>query len=128
MRYWFLGFEPPEEQLREVLEGLEGPSRVTCMWGNSESGLSARTFLRVEDKLIEKELYRDLHPSRDIVHELDRWEKFDLTRIDAPAGIILMNAKAKDGSGDERLVALGEIERFDPRPGVNDPSAFTSHL
>ena len=51
---WFLGFEPPEEQLREVLEGLEGPSRVTCMWGNSESGLSARTFLRVEDKLIEK--------------------------------------------------------------------------
>ena len=35
-----------------------------------------------------------------------------------------MNAKAKDGSGDERLVALGEIERFDPRPGVNDPSAL----
>jgi acetyl/propionyl-CoA carboxylase alpha subunit/acetyl-CoA carboxylase carboxyltransferase component len=120
----FLAFEPPEGQLREVFENIEGPKRVTCLWGNSESGLTARTFLRQGDKLIEKELYRDLHPNRDIVHELDRWEKFDLTRIPAPAGIILMNAKARDGSGDERLVAVGEIERFDPQPGINDPSTL----
>lgn len=121
---WFFGFEPPQEQLREVLSSLEGPARVTCLWGNSDEGMSARTYLRGDTGLVEKVIYRDLHPSRDIVHEMDRWEKFELTRIAAPAGIILMNAKARDGSGDERLVALGEVERFDPREAPNDPGAL----
>ena len=113
----FLAFEPPEDQLREVFESLEGPQRVTCLWGNSESGLSARTFLRQGDKLIEKELYRDLHPNRDIVHELDRWEKFDLTRIPAPAGVRLLRpgwiGNERSAESDKlRLVARQNAIRF----------------
>lgn len=113
-----LGFEPDPERLPTVVEGLRC-KRVSLLWGSGETGLRCRTY-RVEGAVArEIELHRDLHPARLASLEVTRLKDFELTRLPAPGGIFLAVARAADGSGDERLFAIGEVERFDvePEPG-----------
>jgi len=109
-----LGYAPEVKTLEDSLSGFSDTQRVNFVWGNADEGLRSRTYNRSDDGFSEETLHRDLHPARAIALEVDRLEAFELTRLPAPGGLFLALAKAKDGSGDERLFAVGEVERFDP--------------
>ncbi len=61
--------------------------------------------------MVEQAVLRDLHPAGPVAQELGRYQRFTLRRQTAPAGVVLMRASAE---GDERLIALAEVEAFEP--------------
>ena len=120
-----LGFVPDIEKLPRVFEGINGDTRVSVVWGAGEDGLRSRTYTLTGRLPVEVELYRDVHPARAISLEVDRLKDFVCTRLPAPGGLFLALARGEDDSGDERLFAIGEVERFEPerdgRGGVRMP-------
>ncbi|MCU0257062.1 MAG: hypothetical protein MUF60_09975, partial [Vicinamibacterales bacterium] len=75
--------------------------------------MRARTWVPSQDgSMRAHDLLRDFHPARPVARELARFSSFTLSRLPAPAGLLLLRAVAK---GDERLLALAEVERFDPQ-------------
>ncbi|MED5465513.1 MAG: biotin carboxylase N-terminal domain-containing protein, partial [Myxococcota bacterium] len=117
--------EPSESEVHQLVSGLGGVSRVTLLWAGRESGIAARTFVDVEGSLKENELIRNLHPARPIVRDIERWKDFSLERLEAPGDIFLARAIARDGSGDDRLVVLAEVDRFDPRRAAPEAGGIT---
>jgi len=109
-----LGYVPETDDLEASVATVQNCERVSFVWGGGDDGLRSRTYQLGGDVPEEVTLHRDLHPARAVALEVDRLEAFDLTRLPAPGGLFLALAKAKDGSGDERLFAIGEVERFDP--------------
>jgi pyruvate/2-oxoglutarate dehydrogenase complex dihydrolipoamide acyltransferase (E2) component len=104
-----LGFAPTDELLAQAAR-LTRP-RWTALW--SETGeMRARTWIPSQDgSMRAHDLLRDFHPARPVARELARFSSFTLSRLPAPAGLLLLRAVAP---GDERLLALAEVERFDP--------------
>ena len=85
-------------------------SRWTALW--VESGeMRARSWAPAEDTMAEKTLLRDFHPARPVAQEVARFANFKLERLAAPSGLLLLRAVAK---GEDRLIAMAEVERFDP--------------
>jgi len=111
-----LGFSPDVEMLPKLFEGLTGDTRISAIWGTGEDGIRSRTYALNGGIPAEVELYRDLHPARATALEVDRVVGFECTRLPAPGGLFLALAAARDGTGDERLFAIGEVERVEPEP------------
>ncbi len=55
---------------------------------------------------------RDVHPM--VGRRLDLWRlrEFDLTRLDAPADVLLLHCVAKGNPADQRLVALAQVRQL----------------
>jgi len=119
---FLLGYSPETEKVQSLFEGCSSPATINVVWGSSLDGLRSRTYKLDSGSPQEVEIHRDLHPARASVLEVDRLDAFELTRLPAPGGLFLALARAKDGSGDERLFAIGEVERFDPYPNAKDPN------
>ncbi|MDH4392933.1 MAG: carboxyl transferase domain-containing protein [Aquabacterium sp.] len=84
--------------------------RWTALW--VESGeMRARTWVHAGDSMVEQTVLRDVHPARPVAQEVARFANFQLQRLPAPAGLLLLRAVAQ---GEDRLIALAEVERFDP--------------
>ena len=85
-------------------------SRWTVLW--VEGGeMRIRSWAHCGDAMAEQTLLRDVHPSRPVAQEVNRFAEFKLERLRAPAGLLLLRAVA---SGEDRLIAMAEVERFDP--------------
>jgi len=115
--------EPTPEQAS--LARRSPASRCTWLWGSSSYDLRARTFARAaagdDDApdgaaapLVEEPLLDDLHPCGGVAAEVDRLENFDLTRIPARGGFFVAAGRSRDGSGDDRLFVIAEVEQEDP--------------
>jgi acetyl/propionyl-CoA carboxylase alpha subunit/acetyl-CoA carboxylase carboxyltransferase component len=103
-----LGYAPTDAAIEAVARA--GSARWTVLWV-VDGEMRARSFRNGDEGRVELALLRDFHPARPIAREIDRLESFTLERLPAPAGILLLRASAP---GDERLVAMAEVERFDP--------------
>jgi acetyl/propionyl-CoA carboxylase alpha subunit/acetyl-CoA carboxylase carboxyltransferase component len=105
-----LGFVPADRALEEAA-GLARP-RWTALW-TEDGEMRARTWVPAPGgPMRAHELLRDFHPARPVARELARFSAFTLSRLPAPTGLLLLRAVAP---GDERLLALAEVERFDPQ-------------
>jgi acetyl/propionyl-CoA carboxylase alpha subunit len=88
-------------------------SRWTALW--AEGGeMRARSWAHCGDVMAEQTMLRDVHPARPVAQEVARFAHFELERLAAPAGLLVLRAVA---AGEDRLIAMAEVERFDP---VND--------
>jgi acetyl/propionyl-CoA carboxylase alpha subunit/acetyl-CoA carboxylase carboxyltransferase component len=101
----------PEMALLETAAAKKR-ARWTVLWSDEGGALRSRTFRARNDVMEEDRRLRDSHPASPMVRELERFAAFTLTRLPAPPGVLLMRLVAK---GDERMVALTEVERFTPR-------------
>ena len=82
----------------------------TAVW--VEAGeMRARSWAHSGDTMAEQTLLRDFHPARPVAQKVARFANFKLERLAAPAGLLLLRAVAP---GEDRLVAIAEVERFDP--------------
>ncbi|MEE2960917.1 MAG: biotin/lipoyl-containing protein [Myxococcota bacterium] len=127
----FWGAKPKDSQVTSLIADLHELDRVSFIWPAPQTGVRVRTFSRINAQLQEQTIIRDIHPARPMAGDLERWKDFHLERLNAPSDICLALATAKDGSGDQRLLALGEIDRFDPvrcdsKPGSISIPAFES--
>ena len=85
-------------------------SRWTALW--VEGGeMRIRSWASSGDAMAEQTMLRDVHPARPVAQEVARFSQFKLERLPAPAGLLLLRAVA---SGEDRLIAMAEVERFDP--------------
>jgi acetyl/propionyl-CoA carboxylase alpha subunit/acetyl-CoA carboxylase carboxyltransferase component len=85
-------------------------SRWTALW--VEGGeMRIRTWAPSGDAMTEQTMLCDVHPARPVAQEVARFAQFKLERLPAPAGLLLLRAVA---SGEDRLIAMAEVERFDP--------------
>jgi acetyl/propionyl-CoA carboxylase alpha subunit/acetyl-CoA carboxylase carboxyltransferase component len=85
-------------------------ARWTALW--VEGGeLRTRSWVPAGGAMVEQTLLRDVHPARPVAQEVARFAQFQLQRLPAPAGLLLLRAVA---SGEDRLIAMAEVERFDP--------------
>ena len=84
--------------------------RWTALWVE-QGEMRARTWTCEDGITTERMLLRDFHPARPVAREIERFANFTLERLPAPAGILLLRAVAP---GDQRLLAMSEVERFDP--------------
>jgi acetyl/propionyl-CoA carboxylase alpha subunit/acetyl-CoA carboxylase carboxyltransferase component len=103
-----LGAAPPTGVLDEAAR--VGRPRWTALWVE-QGELRVHSFVPEGDGMQEQGLLRDFHPARPVARELARFASFSLSRLPAPAGMLLLRAVAP---GDERLLALAEVDRFDP--------------
>ena len=62
--------------------------------------------------LFEDLLVRNVHPMVGRRLSLWRLRDFDLTRLDGPTDVLLLQGKAKDNPADERLFALAQVRQF----------------
>jgi acetyl/propionyl-CoA carboxylase alpha subunit/acetyl-CoA carboxylase carboxyltransferase component len=85
-------------------------SRWTALWVDGGE-LRMRSWAHSGDAMTEQTLLRDVHPARPVAQEVARFAQFKLERLPAPAGLLLLRAVA---SGEDRLIAMAEVERFDP--------------
>jgi acetyl/propionyl-CoA carboxylase alpha subunit/acetyl-CoA carboxylase carboxyltransferase component len=98
-----------------LLEGAAARrrGRWTVLWSDDEGALRSRTFRAKDDGGMEEDRrLRDSHPASPIARELERFAAFTVDRLPAPPGVMLVKLSAK---GDERMVALAEVEQFTPR-------------
>ena len=114
-----------ETQVAAALDTLPPcVQRVSVNWGSAELGRLSRTFMRTPgdggqtSRFNEIPFHRDFHPARIERTEVARFDAFDLRRLPAPGEIFLAVARSKSDPTDERMVAVVEVERFDP---VRDP-------
>jgi acetyl/propionyl-CoA carboxylase alpha subunit/acetyl-CoA carboxylase carboxyltransferase component len=98
-----LGFVPTEPMLAAA-GGIARP-RWSALWVEA-GAMQVRTW--VDGR--EQALLRDFHPALLVARELARYSRFALERLPAPPGILLLRGAAP---GDERLIALAKVERFD---------------
>jgi len=99
----------PEAGAFDVAARLQRP-RWTALW--AEGGeMRARSWAPAGDAMAEQTLLRDFHPARPVARKVARFANFKLERLAAPAGLLLLRAVAP---GDDRLIAIAEVERFDP--------------
>lgn len=84
--------------------------RWTALWDEAGT-LRARTWVHAGDGMVEQPMLRDLHPASPVAQEIGRFASFRLERLAAPPGLVLLRAIAP---GEDRLIALAEVERFDP--------------
>jgi acetyl/propionyl-CoA carboxylase alpha subunit/acetyl-CoA carboxylase carboxyltransferase component len=85
-------------------------SRWTAMWVDGGE-LRMRSWAHAGDAMAEQTLLRDVHPARPVAQEVARFAQFELERLPAPSGLLLLRAVA---AGEDRLIAMAEVERFDP--------------
>jgi len=103
-----LGYAPAADAFDAAARSLR--PRWTALWVE-DGEMRARTWKREGDTMAEQTPINDLHPARPVAQELARFSNFKLERLPAPAGLLLARAVAP---GDDRLVAMAEVERFDP--------------
>ena len=84
--------------------------RWTALWAEGGT-LRARTWALAGDGMVEQPMLRDVHPASPVAQEIARFASFQLQRLAAPPGLVLLRATAP---GEDRLIALAEVERFDP--------------
>ena len=85
-------------------------ARWTALW--VEGGeMRTRSWAHAGDVMAEQVVLRDVHPARPVAQEVARFANFQLERMAAPAGLLLLRAVAK---GEDRLIVMAEVERFDP--------------
>ncbi|MCA3141358.1 MAG: carboxyl transferase domain-containing protein [Betaproteobacteria bacterium] len=98
-------------QLTDLETAAAAPrGRFTILW--SEDGeLRTRSYVREGTAMREDARLRDSHPDSPVAHELSRFGAFNLSRLPDPPGILMLRASAP---GDDRMLALAEVERFDP--------------
>ncbi len=81
----------------------------------SERGIGYATFRpdpSPAGALVEDRPVRDVHPMVGRRLNLWRLRDFDLTRLEAPADVVLLHARAHANPTDERLVALAQVRQF----------------
>ena len=106
-----LGFVPAADAFDAAARLQRG--RWTALW--VEAGeIRARSWAAADHEMAEQTVLRDVHPARPVAQEVARFAHFQLQRLAAPAGLLLLRAVA---AGEDRLIAMAEVERFDP---VND--------
>jgi acetyl-CoA carboxylase carboxyltransferase component/pyruvate/2-oxoglutarate dehydrogenase complex dihydrolipoamide acyltransferase (E2) component len=88
---------------------IERP-RWTALWVDGRE-MRARSWAPSGGVMAEQTLLRDVHPARPVAQEVARFAHFELERLTAPAGLLLLRAVA---AGEYRLIAMAEVERFDP--------------
>ena len=104
-----LAFVPDHARLVRAAAAVR--ARWTALW-IEDGDLRLRTFVLEGGQMREHELLRDVHPARPVARDLGRYAKFELRRLPAPPGILLLRATAP---GDDRLLAVAEVEGFDPQ-------------
>ncbi len=85
-------------------------SRWTAMWVDGVE-IRARSWAPAGSVMAEQTVLRDVHPARPVAQEVARFAHFQLERLAAPAGLLLLRAVA---AGEDRLIVMAEVERFDP--------------
>jgi len=147
-----LGFEPDWqmvlERFAELPSGKPEITPITIIWHDPCGAIRLRTLVctgaenaddfawaltDVSDdspadencRWRELRLLRDIHPSWPTANYLRRFGAFELGRIETSTELFLAHARARDGSGDERLIVIVEIDHFDVE---EDPGGGGVHL
>ena len=102
--------------LQQTLRGLPfaGRARRTAVavCPGGERPVSYFTFRPGPDGVIEDDLVRGVHPMVGRRLNLWRLRDFNVTRLDAPADVLLYQCVAPDNAADQRLVALSQIREL----------------
>ncbi len=93
---------PVTQDVRRVAVGVCSPDRP----------VGYHTFRPCEGGLAEDDLVRGLHPM--VGRRLDLWRlrDFEMTRLDAPADVLLYHCVARDNEADQRLVASTQVREL----------------
>ena len=102
-----LGYVPAADAFDVAARNLR--PRWTALWVE-DGEMRARTWKAEGNVATEQTPLRDFHPARPVAQEIARFANFTLERLPAPSGLLLLRAVAP---GDDRLVAMAEVERFD---------------
>lgn len=119
------------DAIEPLIASIEGVRRVTLLWGTGDSGLQARTYRTGKDGLTEDVMMQDLHPASPQAKQIGRYVNFELERLPTDGGLWMSRAVARDESGDERYLAVAEVEQFSiERVGttVRVPALETAYL
>jgi acetyl-CoA carboxylase carboxyltransferase component len=104
------------DALHRVLETLPFSQRVrrvavgVCPGGDRK--VSYFTFRPRHEGIYEDDLVRGVHPMVGRMLNLWRLQNFLITRLEAPANVLLYHCTAPDNPADQRLVALVQIRRM----------------
>ena len=119
------------EQLGALIASVRDVSRVSVLWGTADTGLRARTWRLRGGSLELDEQMHDLHPESPQARQIARYVNFELERLPTSGGLWLSRARARDNSGDERFLAVAEVEQFEIEqvgPTVRVPALETVYL
>ncbi len=115
--------------LRRLLDGLDFARRVrrVAIAVSSQDGaqLQQYTFRPGPEGVVEDELVRGMHPM--VGRRLDLWRlrEFELTRLEAPEGVVLYHCVAPENASDQRLVAIAQVRELTV---VRDAAGHVSSL
>jgi acetyl/propionyl-CoA carboxylase alpha subunit/acetyl-CoA carboxylase carboxyltransferase component len=102
--------------LQKVLSGLPFASQVrrtaVAVCPGGERPVSYFTFRPGPDGVVEDDLVRGVHPMVGRRLNLWRLRDFDVTRLDAPADVLLYHCVAPGNAADQRLVALAQVREL----------------
>ena len=76
-----------------------------------------RTLVRRDGEIVVAEEHHDLHPETARRIALDRYEAFDLERLEAEEGTYAFHGRAREAPGDERIFVLADARDRSPQPG-----------
>ncbi|MFX0577198.1 carboxyl transferase domain-containing protein [Nocardia nepalensis] len=116
--------DPPatvEERSAVLLAALrdsglaEHARRITVgLADGSGQSMEHLTFRQRATGFVEDTVIRGVHPLVGRRLHLWRLQHFELNRLPAPPDLLLYHCVAKENPGDERLVVLSQVRRFEP--------------